>query len=230
VKARPEINPQRIGLWGISQASYVMPLVLTQSKDIAFMICVSCPGMAGTDQTAYLITFQALCAGVPEEKADQKRRLLSELDRARTYATYAEYVHYREILGALTDLAADPDWSDLPGVVPESEWQLDHPSNLEAYWNPRVVIEQVTIPVLALFGERDTQLDPIQGARAYREALERAGNPNDRVELFPGANHVMILAQTGCMDELSQLVQSGNFTIVPEFLDTIEEWLRGLRR
>ncbi|MBM3121773.1 MAG: hypothetical protein FJZ97_06265, partial [Chloroflexi bacterium] len=44
MKARPEIDPQRIGLWGISQASYVMPLALSQSEDVAFMICVSCAG------------------------------------------------------------------------------------------------------------------------------------------------------------------------------------------
>jgi pimeloyl-ACP methyl ester carboxylesterase len=230
MKARADIDPRRIGLVGISQAGYVMPRVLSLSKDIAFMICTSCPGMAGNDQTAYVITFQALCAGVPEEKADQKTRLLSELDGARTYETYAEYVHYREILAALTDLAANPDWSDLPGVVPEEEWRLSNPSSLEGYWNPMEVIEKVTIPVLAFFGEKDTQVDPIQGARAYREALERAGNPNSRVALIAGADHAMTLAVTGCMDELQQRVQSGDWSFAPEYLDTLEEWLRGLRR
>ena len=48
------IEPGQIGLWGISQAGYVMPRVLLQSKDIAFMIAVSCPGMAGVDQGMYL--------------------------------------------------------------------------------------------------------------------------------------------------------------------------------
>ena len=37
----------------------------------AFMIAVSCPGMTGGDQTAYVIASQATCAGVPEEQADQ---------------------------------------------------------------------------------------------------------------------------------------------------------------
>jgi uncharacterized protein len=53
MKARGDIDSQRIGLWGISQAGYVMPLALMQSEDIAFMICISCPGMSGTDQTTY---------------------------------------------------------------------------------------------------------------------------------------------------------------------------------
>lgn len=32
------------------------------------------------------------------------------------------------------------------------------------------------------------------------------------------------------MDELAQLVQSGDWIIAPEFLDMQEEWLRDLRR
>jgi hypothetical protein len=33
-------------------------------------------------------------------------------------------------------------------------------------------VQQVTIPVLAFFGEKDTRMDPIQGMHAYQEALE----------------------------------------------------------
>jgi len=117
----------------------------------------------------------------------------------------------------------------MPGVVPEGQWQVNNPDN-EHFWNPIEVIEQVRIPVLAFFGEEDTQVDPIQGAHAYRAALERAGNPNFRVEIIPGADHLMLLAETGCIDETHQRLQSGEWTIVPEILDTLEEWLRGLRR
>ena len=52
LKARTEIDARKIGLWGISQAGYVMPRVLLASDDIAFMIAVSCPGMAGVEQGA----------------------------------------------------------------------------------------------------------------------------------------------------------------------------------
>ena len=60
-----------------------MPLALSQSEDIAFMICVSCAGIAGDDQAAYQIISQAICDGVPEEKDAELKRLLSELDTAQ---------------------------------------------------------------------------------------------------------------------------------------------------
>ena len=47
MKSRPDIDPTRIGVWGISQAGYVIPIALTQTKDVAFVICVSCPGESG---------------------------------------------------------------------------------------------------------------------------------------------------------------------------------------
>ena len=51
MKARPDIDPTKIGVWGDSQAGYVIPIALTQTNDIAFVICVSCPGESGHDQT-----------------------------------------------------------------------------------------------------------------------------------------------------------------------------------
>jgi len=90
LKTRGDIDPGQIGLIGASQAGYVMPHALSMSDDIAFMICVSCPGVPEDDQMAFQLTAFALCGSVPEGMADQKASLLAELDRARTFDTYAE--------------------------------------------------------------------------------------------------------------------------------------------
>ena len=224
MKAHPDIDPGRIGLWGISQAGYVMPRALSMSPDVAFMIAVSCPGMAGVDQGAYLVSAQAVCAGVPEEEAEQVRRLLSEIERVQTYDAY---VHYKESLDGLLGIGFASTFGYRTGVMPEENW---HVPNLqgEYFWNPMEVIEQTTIPVLAFFGERDTQVDPIQSAQAYREALEHAGNANFRVELVPGADHNIVLSESGCLNERERRPQSGWTNYAPEYLDTLEEWLREL--
>jgi pimeloyl-ACP methyl ester carboxylesterase len=197
LKTRSDIDVDQIGLWGISQAGYVMPRVLSASQEIAFMIAVSCPGTAGVEQGAYLVSAQAVCGGVPEEAAEQMRRLLSELERVQTYE---EYVQGKRLLDALPGVGYAAIFGYKTGVAPEEEWHVPNPSG-EYFWNPMQVIEQTTIPVLAFFGEKDTQVDPVQGVQAYREALQRAGNPNFRVELIPGTDHNIILSQTGCLDE-----------------------------
>jgi uncharacterized protein len=256
MKKHPDIDPSRIGLWGISQGGYVMPLALSQTKDIAFMICVSCAGVAGDDQLAYQLISQAICDGVPPEKDAQLKALLSKLDEARTFETYQEYVHYREVLSALQEIGSDTTTGfRVPGIIPEQAWQANDPE-IEGCWNPVRVVEQVRFPVLVINGDKDTNLDPIQGAFAWRKALEQAGNQNSRVELLPGVNHFMFASESSCiekqmqtfnqvlqdqgygsMDEAFILFQQepGKHTPLsvlpsaPEYLELIEEWLRNLK-
>jgi len=202
-----------------------MPRVISMSDEIAFMIAVSCPGMAGVDQGAYLVSAQAVCAGIPKEQAEQMRHLLSEVESVQTYS---QYVQYKEKLDAFAGISFASIFGYRTGVVPEAEW---HSPNFqgEYFWDPIAVIEQTTIPVLAFFGEKDTQVDPIQGAQAYQEALERAGNPNFRIEFIPGSDHNLILSETGCLDERERRQRSEWTNYAPAYLDTLEEWLRELR-
>jgi uncharacterized protein len=256
IKARGDIDSQRIGLWGISQAGYVMPLGLAQSRDIAFMICVSCPGMSGADQTTYQDMAMALCTGTRKGQVDRRTELLADLDAARTYQTYEEYVHYRAVIEALFGTAAQASQGHGFGVVPEKAW-LANDSENEHWWNPIEVIEQTKLPVLAIFGDKDPQIDPIQGAHAYRKAVEQAGSPLSRVELFPEANHGIVTSETGCPADDVQWVEQYVKTLgygslseaqealrkdpynpellsvypyAPGYLDLIEGWLRSLPR
>jgi pimeloyl-ACP methyl ester carboxylesterase len=152
------------------------------------------------------------------------RQLLTAIERTEMYD---EYVYYKELLDSLPGIGAAEIFGYRVGVLPEEEW---HAPNLqgEYFWNPIDVIEQTTISVLAFFGERDTQVDPIQGAQAYQEGLERAGNLNFRVELIPGTDHNIILSETGCLDEREKRSRREWTNYAPEYLDTMENWLSGL--
>jgi hypothetical protein len=205
---------------------------------------------------AYQLIFQAICDGVPEEKDAELKRLLSELDEARTFETYEEYVNYREVLSALEAMGSDTTTSfGVPGIIPEEPWQANDPE-FQGYWNPVRVIEQTRIPVLVINGDRDTNGDPVQGAYAWRKALDKAGNPDSRVELLPGISHFMFASESSCirdqyktfeqvlhdqgygsMDESFELFQQepGQHTplsalpIDSQLLDIQETWLRNLK-
>jgi len=260
MKERPDIDPGRIGLWGISQAGYVMPLVLSQSENVAFMICVSCGSMSGHDEAAYQIaTFAMFCADFLAEDSDQRAALLAEFEEARPIESYEEYLHYRQVLDALVDISPKRQrlldafsQAGASGAIPEEAWLENDPEN-EDWWNPVGVLEQVQIPVLAIFGDRDSNGDPIQGAYAWRKALEQAGNRNFRVELYPGVDHFMVSSESSCLSEhmktFDQVLQEQGYgpfeeslalfqrepgqhiplsawPYAPGYLDLIEEWLR----
>ncbi len=224
IKQRPEIDAKRIGLWGISQAGYIMPIVISKSRDVAFMIVISCPGVAGVDQGAYLVAAQGVCQGLPKEDLVKVKELLSAVERARTYE---EYVNYKKKLASFPALASINELGFNMRIRPEKEWHADDLKG-DYYWNPIEVIEKTTIPVLAFFGEKDTQVDPIQGAQAYRDALRRAGNPNFRVELIPGVDHNLIISKTGSLEERRKRSRSEWQNYPRQYLDILEEWLRSL--
>lgn len=210
LKEHPAIDPERIGAWGISQGGYVIPLALRMTDDIAFMIVVSGPAMDGIDQTAYLLGQQLVCQGYSEEEGKLAQQSLSRLPKATSYQEYRECM---ETLIQFPSLNYKEEH-----ITPEGEW-APWDLSAESRFNPIEVIEQTTIPVLAFFGEKDTQVDPFQGAQAYEEALQKAGNQNYRVELIPGVAHCLDFAETGCMDEYRPRVYA------PEYLDLMEEWL-----
>jgi dipeptidyl aminopeptidase/acylaminoacyl peptidase len=223
LKKHPAINPKQIGLWGISQAGYVMPKAMAKTKDINFMIAISCPAMDSIDQSAYLVEKQILCEGYDKTEAEKARQCYRQRAHAKTYAEYleaAEFLAQNEVVSSFLN------WGR---ILSEEQFSPLLPSN-EGLFNPITLIEKVTIPVLAVFGEKDTQIDPFQGAEAYEKALKKAGNQFYRVELFPDADHGIMIAETGCMKERRERWRSSDsHGFAPGFIELMQNWLEALK-
>ncbi len=222
LRENPKIDPEKIGFWGISQAGYVMPLALKQSPDVAFMIAVSCPAMDSIDQSAYLVENQMLCSGANKQEAEKGRKFYIQRAKARTYREYRQAAEYLDQVSVIRSIGwggvrPEKDFSPMP---PDSQWLFD----------PITMIAKVRIPVLAIFGEKDTQTDPFQGAEAYERALRAARNPFFMVKLFPGADHGLIAAETGCMEERRRRYLAENpINFVSGYLKLLEKWLTLLK-
>jgi pimeloyl-ACP methyl ester carboxylesterase len=226
LKGRSDIDHGRIGLWGISQAGYVMPRVLEQSEEIAFMIAISCAGGPGVEQGIYLLAAQMICAGHPAEDAQQLEQQIRAFTMAETYEQYVLHKAPLVETAAFKNLAK---FGQRVEITPEDDWHPADPKREYYAFDPMTVIEKTTIPILAVFGERDTQVDPVQGAEAYRSALGKAGNPHSRVELIPDTDHNILLSETGCIAERNRRSAAGWSNYPPAYLDLIEEWLMGLK-
>jgi hypothetical protein len=177
----PKIDPGRIGLWGISQAGWVMPLALELRKDVAFMIVVSGGAEDSIEQGAYMISQQVLADGGTDEQAALVEQYWAQQRKATNYDEYREAV---EVLMGIPqvqsrynlEIAEEKGWTPIP-----REWDL--------FIDPMDIIEHTTIPVLAVFGEWDRIVDPVQGAEAYEVALWAAGNQDYQIEVLPRERH-----------------------------------------
>jgi pimeloyl-ACP methyl ester carboxylesterase len=177
----PNIDPSRIGLWGISQAGWVMPLALEDRDDVAFMVVVSGSAEDSIEQGAYMASQQVLADGGTEEQAALVERYWSQKSKA------VDYDQYYEAMEVLMDIPQVQSRHNLE-FMEKKQWK-PVPREWDLFIDPMDVIEHTTIPVLAIFGEWDTIVDPVQGAEAYEIALLAAGNQDYQIEVLPRANH-----------------------------------------
>ena len=177
----PNIDPERIGLWGISQAGWIMPMALELNDDVAFMVLVSVSAEDGIEQGAYMVAQQLLSAGGTEEDAALVEQYWAQQKKATDYAEYRDAV---EVLMAIPQIQSRYNLK----INEENQWKpLDR--DFDIFIDPVDIIEQTTIPVLAVFGEWDSIVDPVQGAEAYEAALQKAGNQDYQIEVLPQAPH-----------------------------------------
>lgn len=222
LKHHPSINPGQIGLYGSSQAGYVMSIALEQTNDVAFMIAWSCPAMNSIEQSAYLVKKQTLCEGNSLDEAEKTWRYFIQRAEAKSYSEYREAAEYLDKQTVIKDLG----WG---GVYPESDFTPIE-VNSESYINPVEGIGKITFPSLFIFGENDTQIDPLQGAEAFNDALKKAGNKYYKIITIQGVDHNMRITKTGCLKEQKENYnKEGGAILSPEFLESIDRWLEELK-
>jgi uncharacterized protein len=88
MKNLPEIRSQQVGVCGLSQAGYVMPLAMQSGAKYDFMVAVSCPAEDSVDQAAYLIRQQLLCDGYPPDTARQAEEYYIQREHTQDYQNY----------------------------------------------------------------------------------------------------------------------------------------------
>ena len=84
-------------------------------------------------------------------------------------------------------------------------------------FDPRPALLQAGVPVLALFGDKDRQIDAAHAAKAWREF---PGGVD--VAMLPGLNHFFQQAETGAPSEYATIEQ----TFAPLALAKVVDWLK----
>ena len=88
-------------------------------------------------------------------------------------------------------------------------------------YDPVPTLRQVSVPVLAINGEKDLQVPPYQNLPVIERALREGGNGDVTVLELPGLNHLFQTCTTGSPSEYMGIEE----TLSPTALDTISEWI-----
>ena len=76
LRQRPDVDPDRVGLWGVSEGSWVVPIAAAQDPDIRFVVLVSAPNVSPLRQVAWALNEQLLRLHAPTGVRDLLTRAM----------------------------------------------------------------------------------------------------------------------------------------------------------
>ena len=218
-----------IGLWGISRAGWINPVVIDKYQDIDFWISVS--GVDDDETFKYLLEENLKIEGFSDAHIKMLvKEWHASLLLSRGGASYEFY------LSATPNLRENVFWNHITngGITKEAyeayqkvlqERSLDTETLLPLYVEHfEQMLSKIQIPVLALFGESDKTVDWKRTKALYETTL--AVNNAYTVKTFKDCNHNMWQCETGGLYELQE---QNRYIRCEGFLDTITHWLNALK-
>jgi hypothetical protein len=223
LKSRQETDPDKIGIIGHSEGGIVALLAASISPDVAF--CVS---MAGV-----IINFEDIVIGQIMNQQKQMGKSEEDMELERNWRRKI----YR-LAAEDTDSATATEklWNLYSGLSEDEIKRLNwprgrHEAQIKQVLNPwwryvlrldnKSVLQKVSCPVLAMYGELDQQVNPDKNILLIEEVVKTSNNKNITVMKFPGLNHLFQTAGTGSEYEYIRIEE----TFSPKALQYITGWL-----
>jgi pimeloyl-ACP methyl ester carboxylesterase len=214
LEAREDIRSEHIGLWGASQAGWIMPIVAAQaSREVAFLIVHAGSGTRVRDQGVLNVQRELRFAGLPEASvAIGTRYQMLDDSVTRAGSGWDKVLRYYEAHRTEQTWLWPPRSAD--------DWFRAYYRMLMDF-DPSASWKRVTCPVLLFFGELDANVPPRESWPPIQRALRLNGNLNITQKVLPKANHLFLEARTGARDEYPGLTR-----FVPGYFDEMARWLR----
>ena len=218
LQAHPRIDGRSITLLGHSEGGVTAILAANRGAVARRLVLVSAPALPYSEFVIDQVRAQSVLAGDPSQTTRQKVKAQRRIVDAALAAGAAPADIMAAVEVELTRLGVPPAQArrqatpfGSPGMA--KFLRLD----------PRQELEAVTLPVLALWGELDSQVDAARNAAALRAAL---GEKPHQTVILDGLNHLMQPAATGAVQEYHAIETT--FSTVA--LSRIETWLAGQDR
>jgi dienelactone hydrolase len=216
LRARRDVDPRRIGLWGISQGGWLAPLVAAERPEVAFVVLHAGPATTGAEQVMEHLERELRAAGLAGADLDGPlgvaRRSL-DYDRRPDDAAWRAY----EAAHAAESARGAP-W--VPPFARRDAWLRGYLGMLLDF-DPKPWLERLRVPLLAFFGELDTNVPPASNRPRLEAALAVAGHRDATIVTLPRANHLFLEAATGAVGEIPSLSR-----FVPGYFEVTLDWLR----
>jgi pimeloyl-ACP methyl ester carboxylesterase len=232
LETRTDVDKKHLGLIGHSEGGIIAPMVAARRKDVSFIVMWGGPGVGGavinTEQSAYILksrgtdsvalnAFKQLNLGILKlftsslnvDSLDKQITPVFEIWKKLQTPKTLEELHAKDV--------------DIKDVHKQYNTLYNIPwMRFFIAYDPETDLGKVKCPVLAINGEKDTQVDAASNLSLIKEILTKNGNKDVEVKAMPGLNHLMQTAQTGDLSEYEKIEE----TMSPAAMKIISDWIK----
>lgn len=214
---RPGVDADQIGIIGHSEGGLIGSLVATQTDRVLFLVLLATPGLPGD-----AILAEQLDRRIREQGADRRSRALQRGTQERIFEVLKQDADSATIASQLRQIMLETKGiSGERTINREIERLMDPWLRYYISHDPRETLTRVDVPVLALAGALDQQVDPSPNQTAIAEALHAEETPGVTVRTLDDLNHLFQTAETGSPSEYGRIEE----TFDPGAIDVIVEWI-----
>ena len=229
LQSRAEIDPKRIGFWGLSQGGWIAPLAASRFPEAAFAVAISGGGLTPADQELFDTEHELSKAGFSAEDvlmALAFQRLKNE--NIRSFEKWDQYLSMRNTV-------KDAPWYRVQGIDIRGPDKQDHPAwahlRRSYFYDPAPALKSLRCPLLVIQGELDTPKGVMANVEAIRSIMTAAGKRETNITGNSGKDGFVIKVYPRGVHNLmeapepkgSSWIRSTRF--VPGFFDGNVDWM-----
>ena len=216
LKADARIDPERIGIWGLSQGGWLSLLAAARSPDVRFVVSIAAPVVTPDVQMMFRSENAMRIIGYPEAEIDQMRAARNAVD------AYMRGTGDRATAQALVDAIKTKPWFDLLYMGKTVSDRATSRWRKEIEYDPLPTLDEVKVPALILFGADD----PVVPVATSVARINARPHPNLTVKVIAGADHHMATSMT----PEAQMDPDQTDDVrpeAPEYFAILASWLTG---
>jgi len=214
LKQREDIDPDRIGMTGISQAGWIMSLAAALSDDVNFLV-VNSGANVTVEEEGYFDYIVALKDKGYGEDVLAKAHAILVQDNVVTRTSEG----YEKLSEMLAEVKEEPWRKDFRFFATPAKMRANSFYKKIVDFDPVPYMEQNDIPVLWNYGADDKSVKP-EDSIAILNRIDEELDKDYTTNVYPHADHGIYVAPDPEKDALPLRVYA------PDYIDDVSSWLR----
>lgn len=217
IRKNKHVDAKRLGIGGHSEGGAIAPMVAARNNDVKYVVMLAGQGCTGLDVMLQQNEAIYRAAGLSDSLLAIRMACMRELFAMPTGSSLKDY---KAVVARHSDGLAKEQLDSIGlgrGAAASAKQQMD------SRWmqtfltlDPAEYLPMVKCPVLALNGDRDSQVLAEPNQKRIKQLCPKAD-----CRTMPGLNHLFQHCATGAPDEYILIEE----TFAPEAMQAIADWI-----